>query len=361
MYRYSHVAGAPFRLLVVQRSTRACFRHLVPLWARLPGWTVRTVEGAAQSSLPARGDRPHAVLADVDPACAGRVLRMYPEARQVLHLDEHFDPAGAAGFDTVTCAWWWQRERMPDALRQRARVLHPGVPQLRSAPGCGLTLPDGRWLGGDSRALIIATEGWPANGPDGLLPDLIAALLDRTQAPLLLVVPRDALPVWRALIVDQRVCCVEDPGAHNRHLLLRVSALLVCGRHQPDWLLEAMATGCPVLAQDGPAMRELVRHEINGRLAPPADAPGPLARMTAELLADVQTLARFAREAQADVGRDFDTHAAAARYARLLGALADDDVLPARPLPDRLIPAGRGTWARFKTASNPKTSLDRRP
>lgn len=99
--------GSPrreFRLLVVQRAARGRFSPLIPYWAQLPGWQVRSAAGPAAMRLPAAAMRPHAVLVDTDRGTAARVLRDFPEAHQVLHVDERTDPADAAGFDAVVCS-----------------------------------------------------------------------------------------------------------------------------------------------------------------------------------------------------------------------------------------------------------------
>lgn len=335
-------ADAEFRLLVVQRSARGRFRHLIPLWARMPGWVVRTADRAALNGPRVRGDRPHAVLVDAEPACAGLSLRLFPEARQVLHVDEHFDPAGAAGFDVVACAHWWQRERMPAVMRPNVRVIHPGIPAVQALAHKGLHTLDGRWLTAADRPLVLAVDGWEGDAGARRLPALVARLLERLGGALLLVVPPDGTPGWRILTADSRVHCVADPGEGRRAALLQMSTLFLGGPHQPDWLLEAMAAGCPVLAQSGQAARELIRDGVSGCLLPPEQRLTVLADVALALLDDETALARMAREAQAEIRREFDLHAAAARYARLFGAEEDEDSL----LPAALAPASREAFSR---------------
>ncbi|HEU5173504.1 MAG TPA: glycosyltransferase family 4 protein [Gemmatimonadaceae bacterium] len=58
-------------------------------------------------------------------------------------------------------------------------------------------------------------------------------------------------------------------------------------------LVEAMAAGLPVVASDLPGYREVVRHEREGLLVPPAD-PAALAEATARLLDDAALAKRLA-------------------------------------------------------------------
>lgn len=335
-------ADTAFRLLIVQRGQRGRFRHLIPLWARLPGWSVVTVDRSSLSGVHCSESRPHAVLVDDGPVAAAACLRLFPSARQVLHIDESFDPVAAAGFDAVTCAYWWQRACMPDALQQHVRVMHPGMPPVRPVERSGLHTLDGRWLVRADRALAIAVDGWPTGDGEASLSRLLPALLERLCRPVLLIVPPNAPPRWKAFAADERVHCIEDPGHGRRAPVFQMSALFLCGARQADWLLSAMVAGCPVLASASEVTRELIRHPVSGWLHGEGRGMPALADAAVALLSDDAQRARLAREAQADARRDFDLDAAAARYARLLMARPEDDgllPLPAWPFAETLRPA----------------------
>jgi glycosyltransferase involved in cell wall biosynthesis len=60
----------------------------------------------------------------------------------------------------------------------------------------------------------------------------------------------------------------------------------------PQFLVEAAATGLPLVASDIPGCRIVVGHEVNGLLVPPCDTPA-LAQALGRLLADAPLRRRF--------------------------------------------------------------------
>ncbi|MDX1482703.1 MAG: glycosyltransferase family 4 protein [Woeseiaceae bacterium] len=87
-------------------------------------------------------------------------------------------------------------------------------------------------------------------------------------------------------------------------------------------IVEAMGCGCPVLASDLPAIRDIVEHERTGLLATPAD-PEDLATGIDRLLSDRALAAALARAARDRVVENFAWPQAAARYATLLSQARD--------------------------------------
>jgi glycosyltransferase involved in cell wall biosynthesis len=83
----------------------------------------------------------------------------------------------------------------------------------------------------------------------------------------------------------------------------------------PKVLLEAAASGRPIVTTDVPGCREVVRHGENGLLVP-ARSVGPLAHALRELIADPARRARFGRrgreivEAEFSVERVVEAHVA---------------------------------------------------
>lgn len=76
----------------------------------------------------------------------------------------------------------------------------------------------------------------------------------------------------------------------------------------PNAIVEAMASGVPVVATDVGGIPELVRHEDTGLLVPPHDVKA-LAGAVVRLLDDAPLAARLSARARESVRTDFDLHA----------------------------------------------------
>lgn len=94
----------------------------------------------------------------------------------------------------------------------------------------------------------------------------------------------------------------------------------------PKVLLEAAATGRPIVSTDVPGCRDVVRHGVNGLLVPARDAPA-LAAAIERLVADPAMRLSMGREGRALVEREFALD-------RVVGATLD--------LYRKLDPPGRG-------------------
>ena len=99
----------------------------------------------------------------------------------------------------------------------------------------------------------------------------------------------------------------------------------------PVILMEAMASGLPVIATQVAGVGELVRHGENGLLAPPGDVD-TLRRHIETLIADAGMRARMGEVGRATVLADFVIADEAARLGRLLSDGPGPDVRPT-PLP----------------------------
>lgn len=90
----------------------------------------------------------------------------------------------------------------------------------------------------------------------------------------------------------------------------------------PKFLLEAVASGLPVVTTDAPGCRETVEEGVNGFLVPPRDA-GALANALERLILDSELRERFGRRSRAMAEARFGVERVAAAtlgvYAELLG------------------------------------------
>jgi glycosyltransferase involved in cell wall biosynthesis len=89
----------------------------------------------------------------------------------------------------------------------------------------------------------------------------------------------------------------------------------------PQIVLDAMATGVPVVAADSPGAREGIQHEETGRLFPVGDR-ALLARYVNELLDDPVLARRLANAARQRVAADFSPAEMVRRYAEVYRVVA---------------------------------------
>lgn len=91
----------------------------------------------------------------------------------------------------------------------------------------------------------------------------------------------------------------------------------------PKVLLEAAASGRPIVASDVPGCREIVRHNVNGLLVPPGDSKS-LARALQELLESSELRNRFGSAGREIVDKEFSQELVVeqtlALYCRMLGS-----------------------------------------
>jgi glycosyltransferase involved in cell wall biosynthesis len=96
----------------------------------------------------------------------------------------------------------------------------------------------------------------------------------------------------------------------------------------PVVLMEAMASGRPVIATQTGGVSELVEDGVSGHIVPPGDAAALVEAIAA--LADPETRARMGHAGRARVVAEFDIDIEAARIAALLTGAGGDGI---RPLP----------------------------
>jgi glycosyltransferase involved in cell wall biosynthesis len=98
----------------------------------------------------------------------------------------------------------------------------------------------------------------------------------------------------------------------------------------PVVLMEAMASGVPVVATRVAGVSELVEDGVSGFVVPPGDADA-LERAISTLLEDARLRARFGAAGRATVEREFDVAREATRLAALITAALDGRRSPVRP------------------------------
>jgi glycosyltransferase involved in cell wall biosynthesis len=90
----------------------------------------------------------------------------------------------------------------------------------------------------------------------------------------------------------------------------------------PNVLLEALAAGVPVVATEVGGVRELIEHEANGLLTPPAD-PKAMADAIERVLSDEVSAAARSREGRKRVLQDFAPETYSARLLELYEQVLD--------------------------------------
>lgn len=126
--------------------------------------------------------------------------------------------------------------------------------------------------------------------------------------------------------------CVDLPGPmpqnevvrHMSESTLMVLPCVVAPNGQsdgiPNVLMEAMATGLPVVSTRISGIPELVEDGVNGRLVPAQDAPA-LAATVEALLQDAQLCETFAQAGRRKVERDFDVRIEAGKLLERFGVV----------------------------------------
>lgn len=232
------------------------------------------------------------------------------------------------------------------ALREEA--LAAGLPDARL-----VTLPNGVDLAAWSRPVEPARSPWAGGRVLLFVGRLVAqkrvdvllealALVGARAADARLLIAGDG-PLRAALVAQARSLGITERvaflGQRDDVLTLhRASRALVLpseGEGLPNAVLEALASGTPVVATDVPGTREVARDGVEALLVPAGDARA-LADAMFRLIDDPALGARLAAAGRARVAEAFDLERVADRYVALLQDVARERAPPRRGVPERI-------------------------
>jgi glycosyltransferase involved in cell wall biosynthesis len=222
----------------------------------------------------------------------------------------------------------WQRQTYPPEFRGKIHVVHEGVDGERLHPNesARFALPDGRVLQkGQEIVTYVARNLEPMRGYHIFMRALPKILSARPEAQVVIAggdgVSYGASPPegtsWKSFYLDEVANQIDQSRVHflptlpyeDYVRLLQVSRVHVYLTFPfvLSWsLVEAMATGCVIVASDTAPVREAITHEVDGLLTPFHD-PAALAEKIAGILARPEAFAHLGAAARAT---------ALARYAK---------------------------------------------
>jgi glycosyltransferase involved in cell wall biosynthesis len=222
----------------------------------------------------------------------------------------------------------WQRSTFPAEYQPKIEVIHDGVnvDQAKPTPNAKFRLPSGRILTkADEVVTFVARHFEPVRGYHVFMRALPRILAARPHAQILLIGgeghPYGAMPpkgkTWKQIFFDEIADQVDQSRIHfvghvthpeflramqisSAHVYLTYPFVL-------SWsLLEAMSTGCLVIASATPPVEEVVNAD-NGILVPFFDVE-PLADHVIEALTHPRRFKAIRARARATVVENFDLH-----------------------------------------------------
>jgi glycosyltransferase involved in cell wall biosynthesis len=237
----------------------------------------------------------------------------------------HFDTA-AAGLSPTQ----WQASTFPDRFRERITVIHDGIntPEVAPNPGAALTvkttLGERTFTRRDEIVTFVNRNLEPCRGYHQFMRALPELQQRRPHAHTLIVggdeVGYGARPPggrsWKRIFFDEIKDRIDLSRVHfiGRILYPQFLALLQVSTVHAyltypfvlSWsLLEAMSTGCAIVASDTAPLREAIRHGETGQLVD-FFSPQELALETARLLGDAAERARLGANARAFAMANYD-------------------------------------------------------
>ncbi len=269
---------------------------------------------------------------------------IFPQARQILYGEYYYRfKGGDAGFDpefpaandraeplrihaknatqllayadadAIVCPTPFQASRFPDLLKPRIRIIHEGVDTSAVTPGHpeALTLPDGTALGAATPVITLINRRFePLRGYHMFMRALPAVLEACPHAHAVLIGSDQgagyglAPPqgrTWKEVFLSEVQDRLDMTRVHFTGPLpypQMLAALRLSRAHvyytYPfvlSWsLLEAMASGCAIIASDTPPVRDALKDGHNARLLPFFD----VAALSQTLTAAIEQPERFA-------------------------------------------------------------------
>lgn len=222
--------------------------------------------------------------------------------------------------DIAVSPTMWQRALHPAALRSKIEVIFDGIDtaSIRPDAAARFVLDDGRILTPDDEVIsFVARNLEPYRGFDVFMRALPRILTARPRAQVVILGGDDVsygrkpfgASSWRAkMLKDVDLARFEDrvhflgriPYPRYLNLLQRSSAhIYLTYPFVLSWsCLEAMASGCLVIASDTPPVAEVIENGVNGLLFPFYDTDALAERTIAALAnaADYLPLRAAARE-----------------------------------------------------------------
>jgi glycosyltransferase involved in cell wall biosynthesis len=234
----------------------------------------------------------------------------------------------------------WQKRTYPPEYQDRIRVVHEGVDgeNLRPDPDAQFALPNGAVLRkGQEIVTYVARNLEPMRGYHIFMRALPRLLAERPQAQVVIAggdgVSYGASPpqgmTWKSIHLDEVAGQIDLSRVHFLPLqpyddyrrLLQVSSVhaYLTFPFVLSWsLVEAMATGCVIVASDTAPVREAITHDVEGLLTPFHD-PEALADRIAAVLADPASFARLGAQARATALARFSRSACLDQALSILG------------------------------------------
>lgn len=221
----------------------------------------------------------------------------------------------------------WQRSRYPAAYQDQIQLLHEGIDTAVVRPDAlaTITLPDGATFNaGDEVLTYVSRALEPYRGFHCFMRALPAILRARPQCHVV-IAGEDAAHygrpppeggTWRDVLLREVGGELDMSRVHFTGVLaypdylklLQVSRVHVYLTYPfvLSWsMLEAMCTGCLLLASDTPPVAEVVRNGHNGLLFPFFDT-GALAELAVRTLADPESHLPLRENARATIRMQYD-------------------------------------------------------
>jgi glycosyltransferase involved in cell wall biosynthesis len=328
----------------------------------------------AASELAASGFSPDFIVAHCGWGETLPLRAIFPKAKIVIYCeyfyraegqDVHFDPdsptLGADGVASLHCKnastlialaegdaaispTHWQKSTFPKEFHKKISVVHEGVDleKFRPNEAAIFTLPGGKILSKADEIVTFASRNLePMRGYHVFLravPDILKA---RPNAHVIIAggdgcsyshAPPSGKS-WKTFYLDENLARLDLSRVHfvgrlphEAYLkLLQVSSAHVYLTYPfvLSWsLLEAMATGCEIVASDTAPVREVIENEDNGVLVPFHERKA-LSDMVARVLGSRHSSPRRGRAARATVAKRYDKNVCVQETLRLMGIPGD--------------------------------------